>query len=105
MGVFAFSKKVIFELRMGQAGNDLGKSIPGRWNRKCKVPRVGTKVECWRHKGGKCGGMVVSDGGGSAGGEVREVSRGRTLQQPSLQECRFYTKYQRNGRWAVRRQE
>lgn len=73
MGVFAFSKKVIFELRMGQAGNDLGKSIPGRWNRKCKVPRVGTKVECWRHKGGKCGGMVVSDGG-----VLQEVRSGRS---------------------------
>lgn len=44
--IFAFFRKVIFELRRGQASSDLGKSIPDRWNSKCKVPWVGTKVEC-----------------------------------------------------------
>ena len=60
--IFAFSRKVIFELRRGQASSDLGKSIPDRWNSKCKVPSVGTKVECWRHKGGHCGRIGVSGG-------------------------------------------
>ena len=93
--IFAFFRKVIFELRRGQASSDLGKSIPDRWNSKCKVPWVGTKVECWRHKGGHCGRMGVSEGG-SIGSEVRGVSRGRTLHQALLHECRFYTKNQRS---------
>lgn len=40
------SKKVIFELRMEQAGDDLRRSTPDRWNSKCKVPGVGRSIEC-----------------------------------------------------------